>query len=58
MNSKILKQMSIHIQQKKPLQVLRIKKCVQEIDTDIILKMFDNLLPKFFETEKNDLESL
>ena len=50
--------MNIHIQQKKPLQVLRIKKCVQEIDTDIILKMFDNLLPKFFETKKNDLESL
>ena len=50
--------MNIHIQQKKPLQVRRIKKCVQEIDTDIILKMFDNLPPKVFETKKNDLESL
>ena len=50
--------MNIHIQQKKPLHLRRIKKCVQEIDTDIILKMFDNLLPKIFETKKNDLESL
>ena len=49
--------MNIHIQQKKPLQVRRIKKCVQEIDTDIILKMFDNLLPNFFENKMNDLES-
>ena len=38
--------------------IRRIKKCVQEIDMDMIIKMFDNLPPKIVKAKNNGLESL
>ena len=34
------------------------KKCVQELDMDMIVKMFEKLPPKIVEAKKNGLESL
>ena len=38
--------------------IRRIKKCVQEIDMDMIIKMFENLPPKIVKAKNNGLESL
>ena len=38
--------------------IRRIKKCVKEIDMDMIIKMFDNLPPKIVKAKNNGLDSL
>ena len=38
--------------------IRRIKKCVQEIDMDMIIKMFDNLPPKIVKAKNHGLDSL
>ena len=38
--------------------IRRIKKCVSEIDMNIVVKMFQNLKPKIKKAEENGLESL
>ena len=43
---------------KRGLYKMRIKKCVHEIDMDMIIKMFENLPPKIVKAKNNGLESL
>ena len=38
--------------------IWRIKKCVSEIDMNMVVKMFQNLKPKIKKAEENGLESL
>ena len=38
--------------------IRRIKKCVSEIDMNMVMKMFQNLKPKIKKAEENGLESL
>ena len=38
--------------------IRRIKKCVSEIDMNMVVKMFQNLKPKIKKAEENGLESL
>ena len=38
--------------------IRRIRKCVSEIDMNMVVKMFQNLKPKIKKAEENGLESL
>ena len=38
--------------------ICKIKKCVREIDMNMITKMFDNLPPKIFKAKNHGLDSL
>ena len=38
--------------------IRRIKKCVQEIDMDMIIKMFDNLPQKIIQAKNNGFQRL
>ena len=38
--------------------IRRIKKCVSEIDMNMIIKMFDNLPPKIIKAKNHGLDSL
>ena len=51
-NSRLLSSMGVQ------LSPFKIKKCVQEIDMDMIIKMFDNLPPKIVKAKNHGLDSL
>ena len=39
-------------------QLMRIKKCIKEIDMDMVIKMFSNLKPKIPQAMENGLDNL
>ena len=41
-----------------PNHIRRIKKCIEEIDMDMVVKMFDKLKPKIHKANENGLDSL
>ena len=41
-----------------PNHIRRIKKCIEEIDMDIVVNVFDKLKPKIHKANENGLDSL